>query len=113
MGASLSIDDFGTGYSSMSYLQQFPLDHLKIDLSFIRQLTTHRENIEIVKGIISLAHSLNLKVVAEGVEKVEQANILRGMHCDYAQGYLYAKPLPQSEAEAFIVSNLGGGPYSR
>jgi diguanylate cyclase (GGDEF)-like protein/PAS domain S-box-containing protein len=102
LGCTLSIDDFGTGYSSMSSLQQFPLDNLKIDLSFVRRLDTSQEGLEIVKAIISLAHSLKLQVVAEGVERTEQQMILTVLQCEFAQGYLYAKPLPTEQAFAFI-----------
>ena len=108
LGITLSIDDFGTGYSSMSSLQQFPLDNLKIDLSFVRRLDTSQEGLEIVKAIISLAHSLQLQVVAEGVERPEQQMILTVLQCEYAQGYLYAKPLPAQQAWEFIQGCVGG-----
>jgi len=94
LGVMLSVDDFGTGYSSMSYLQRFPLDTLKIDLSFVRMLEHSSENVEIVKAIINLAHTLKLKVVAEGVEKSSQHKVLRSLACDYGQGYLFSKPIP-------------------
>jgi diguanylate cyclase (GGDEF)-like protein/PAS domain S-box-containing protein len=102
LGLLLSIDDFGTGYSSMSYLQKFPLDMLKIDLSFVKKLDAAPENIEIVRAIIHLAHSLNLKVVAEGIERKEQQGILYSLQCEFGQGYLFSKPLPLPEAEAYI-----------
>jgi diguanylate cyclase (GGDEF)-like protein/PAS domain S-box-containing protein len=108
LGCTLSIDDFGTGYSSMSSLQQFPLDNLKIDLSFVRRLDTSQEGLEIVKAIISLAHSLKLQVVAEGVERVEQQMILTVLQCEFAQGYLYAKPLPMRQAWEFLQGCVGG-----
>ncbi|MBU1611759.1 MAG: EAL domain-containing protein, partial [Proteobacteria bacterium] len=103
MGITLSIDDFGTGYSSMSYLQKLPLDNLKIDLSFVQMLDVAPENIEIVKAIINLAHTLELEVVAEGVEKIEHQNILLALGCEYCQGYLYSHPLPKEEAEEFVA----------
>jgi len=108
LGCTLSIDDFGTGYSSMSSLQQFPLDTLKIDLSFVRRLDTSQEGLEIVKAIVSLAHSLKLQVVAEGVERTEQKMILTVLQCEYAQGYLYSKPLPAPQAWDYIQSCDGG-----
>ena len=92
-GLRLSLDDFGTGYSSLSYLQRLPIDVLKIDRSFITQLGNEQSN-AIVRAIIAMAHSLNLSVVAEGVETERQLGILRMLGCDIAQGYLYSKPLP-------------------
>ena len=108
LGITLSLDDFGTGYSSMSSLQQFPLDTLKIDLSFIRRLDTSQEGLEIVKAIISLAHSLQLQVVAEGVERPEQQTILTVLQCECAQGYLFAKPLPAPQAWDYLQGCIGG-----
>jgi diguanylate cyclase (GGDEF)-like protein/PAS domain S-box-containing protein len=103
LGIMLSIDDFGTGYSSMSYLQKFPTDQLKIDLSFVRLMEKGPENIEIIRAIVNMAHSLRLRVVAEGIETERQRDLLYSLQCDYGQGYLYSKPLPRSEAEAFLV----------
>jgi diguanylate cyclase (GGDEF)-like protein len=91
-GLSLSIDDFGTGYSSLSYLQRFPLDTLKIDQSFIRNLSSNADNAAITWAIIHLAHSLNLKVVAEGVETTEQLDLLLSRACDEMQGFYFSKP---------------------
>lgn len=105
LGMALSIDDFGTGYSSMSTLQQFPLDTLKIDLSFIQRMEIGPEGLEIVKAIISLAHSLQLQVIAEGVEREIQRDILRALNCEFAQGYLYAKPLPAKEAREYLLGS--------
>ncbi|MDP2848902.1 MAG: EAL domain-containing protein [Humidesulfovibrio sp.] len=105
LGIALSLDDFGTGYSSMSSLQQFPLDTLKIDLSFIKRIELGPEGLEIVKAIISLAHSLQLQVIAEGVERVGQSELLRSLHCEFAQGYLYSKPLPAQQAWEYLVSS--------
>ncbi|MBU1001565.1 MAG: EAL domain-containing protein [Proteobacteria bacterium] len=102
LGLAFSIDDFGTGYSSMSYLQQFPIDSLKIDFSFIRNMRTAQENVEIVKIIIQLAHSLGLEVVAEGVESGWHQDALTSMGCEYGQGYFFAKPLSMSSAEKII-----------
>ena len=99
LGVVVSIDDFGTGYSSMSYLCKFPIDKLKIDRSFISELTTNAADASIVKAIISLAHSLQLKVVAEGVETTEQLERLRDLGCDQYQGWLRSKTLPADELE--------------
>jgi EAL domain-containing protein (putative c-di-GMP-specific phosphodiesterase class I) len=100
MGIIVSIDDFGTGYSSMSYLRRFPIDKLKIDRSFINDMTTNSDAASIVKAIISLAHSLRLKVVAEGVETSEQLQQLRELGCDQFQGfYRSAAVLPNEIGE--------------
>lgn len=93
MGLKLAIDDFGTGYSSLSYLTQFPVSKLKIDRSFIRNLATNRDDAAITTAIIGMAKSLNLKVIAEGVETEAQMALLRVHHCDEIQGYYFSKPL--------------------
>ncbi|MDP2805687.1 MAG: EAL domain-containing protein, partial [Gallionellaceae bacterium] len=94
LGVRLSIDDFGTGYSSLSYLKRFPLDILKIDRSFVKDLGTPSDNGEIARAIIAMAHALNLEVVAEGVENQHQLELMRNFQCDFIQGYLYSKPVP-------------------
>jgi EAL domain-containing protein (putative c-di-GMP-specific phosphodiesterase class I) len=94
MGISIAIDDFGTGFSSLSYLAKLPVDTLKIDRSFVIAMTTDAEGLALVSTIISLAHALKLKVVAEGVETEEQARLLRVLNCDEMQGYLFSKPVP-------------------
>ncbi|MBK1853000.1 EAL domain-containing protein [Marinobacter sp. 1-4A] len=98
LGLSISLDDFGTGYSSLSYLKRFPIDTLKIDKSFIAEVTTDSGSRVIVNTIIAMAHSLELKVVAEGVETEDQLVLLYERGCDQAQGYLFARPLPYDEA---------------
>ena len=97
MGIRLSVDDFGTGYSSLAYLRRFPLDTLKIDGSFIRDIATSTEDASIIIAIIEIAHRLNLNVVAECVESAEQVKFLRANGCDEAQGYYFAQPMPAEE----------------
>jgi diguanylate cyclase (GGDEF)-like protein len=94
LGVKISIDDFGTGYSSLSYLQRFPVDQLKIDQSFIREIRSRQESIPIVKAVISLAHDLGLTVVAEGIETFDQLYHIRALNCEEFQGYLCSKPVP-------------------
>jgi len=101
LGVSLAIDDFGTGYSSLSYLKQLPVDILKIDRSFVKDLPNNSDDREITSLIITLAKKLNRKVIAEGVETEGQIDFLRENGCDYGQGYFYAKPLP---ADEFLVA---------
>lgn len=97
MGVRLSIDDFGTGYSSLSHLQRFPLNMLKIDQAFTRDVTSNSANASITRAIISLAHSMNLSVLAEGVETDEQLTLLRGQGCDEVQGHYFGRPMPAEE----------------
>lgn len=98
MGVRVSIDDFGTGYSSLGYLHKFPVDTLKVDRSFINRIGNEGENAEIVQTIITLAASLNMEVVAEGIETAEQLDFLRHINCNFGQGYFYSRPVDSKNA---------------
>jgi EAL domain-containing protein (putative c-di-GMP-specific phosphodiesterase class I) len=102
LGVLVSVDDFGTGYSSMSYLRRFPIDKLKIDRSFVKEMTSRPEDASIVRAMVSLAHSLNLKVVAEGVETADQLALLRQLGCDQYQGFYFSTALPAQEFARLI-----------
>ena len=105
MGIRIAIDDFGTGYSSLSYLNSFPSDILKIDKSFIDKMNDSDSSEKYVEAIISLAHALDLEVIAEGVEEPEQLKTLSNIHCDYIQGFIWGKPLTQDEAEKLLTDS--------
>ena len=104
LGLTLSIDDFGTGYSSLAYLKRFKVDKLKIDQSFVRDLTSDPEDETIVRTIVQMAHSLNLRTIAEGVEDAETMEHLRRLNCDEIQGYHIARPMPPDEFERFVIA---------
>jgi diguanylate cyclase (GGDEF)-like protein len=108
MGVLVSVDDFGTGYSSMSYLRRFPIDKLKIDKTFVAEMDTRADDASIVQAIVSLAHGLQLKVVAEGVETQAQLEALRTLGCDQYQGYYCSPALPPAEFEQLIRTQLAG-----
>ncbi len=107
MGIRISIDDFGTGYSSLSYLKRFPIDKLKIDQSFVHDVTTNEDDSSIVTAIIAIAQSLKLKIVAEGVETIDQLAFLKSMQCDEVQGYYFSRPLHTDAFTTFLRENQG------
>ncbi|MBD3419230.1 MAG: EAL domain-containing protein [Chitinivibrionales bacterium] len=102
MGLQILIDDFGTGYSSLSYLRKLPVDVLKIDRSFIQEISTSKEALSVAKSIIALAHNLNMKTVAEGVETTDQLEVLREYECDVVQGFLFSRPVPMDQLDIVI-----------
>ena len=112
MGIRISIDDFGTGYSSLAYLRQFPVDALKVDRSFVRGMETHKDTADIIGTLTAMAQQLGLHVVAEGVENEEQVALLRSLHCESAQGYLFAKPLDVNKAADLLKTGLPPRPGS-
>jgi len=105
-GVQFSMDDFGTGYSSLQYLRQLPLNQLKIDQSFVRDLEHDEQDRSIVKTIIAMGNGLGLDVIAEGVENTQQKDILFGYGCSSYQGYLFAKPLPIAKLEEQLLAEL-------
>lgn len=105
LGFALSIDDFGTGYSSLSYLAKFPLDEIKIDRAFISDMETFPKQVTLIENIINLGRSLNMSVVAEGVESGKQATVLANLKCDTIQGFHFYKPMPRAEFEALLINN--------
>ena len=102
-GMQVSLDDFGTGYSSLSYLQRFEIDYIKIDQSFVRHLIPASTDLALCKAIIVMAHELGMKVIAEGIETDSQRELLLAAGCDYGQGYLFARPMPAKDFEAFLA----------
>jgi diguanylate cyclase (GGDEF)-like protein/PAS domain S-box-containing protein len=101
-GIQISLDDFGTGYSSLSYLKKFDIDYIKIDQSFVRNLAAGSDDMALCKAMIVMAHTLGLKVIAEGIETAEQRDLLIAAGCDYGQGYLFSRPVPSDELEAML-----------
>ncbi|MDB5805339.1 MAG: hypothetical protein JWN73_2661 [Betaproteobacteria bacterium] len=113
LGVPIAIDDFGTGFSSLSYLSKLPVDSLKIDRSFVIEMTKGPSGLALVSTIINLAHSLKLKVVAEGVETADQQNLLRLLRCDEMQGYLFSKPVPVDDFESNFLRELSGSAFRK
>ena len=107
IGVKLAIDDFGTGYSSLSYLRELPIDVLKIDKSFVDGIGTSPQRLALVEGIIRIARTLNLKVIAEGIETEVQRDLLVSMGCQFGQGYLLAMPVEADQAEALVRIGRG------
>jgi EAL domain-containing protein (putative c-di-GMP-specific phosphodiesterase class I) len=105
LGVRLAIDDFGTGYSSLSYLNRFPVDAVKVDRSFIDGLGTERNDSALVAAIVAMASALGLEVTAEGVETQQQLSILKGLHCERAQGFYLARPMPSAEMSRFVATS--------
>jgi EAL domain-containing protein (putative c-di-GMP-specific phosphodiesterase class I) len=105
LGVHLQIDDFGTGYSSLSYLQHIPVDVLKIDRSFIREVVASEKNLELIRAIVNMAEGMGMETTAEGVETKEQKEIILSIGCRYGQGYYWAKPLEQQIVEEFLSLN--------
>jgi EAL domain-containing protein (putative c-di-GMP-specific phosphodiesterase class I) len=106
LGVSIAIDDFGTGYSSLAYLQQFPIDTIKIDRSFIQGISGSPESTALIRTLVQLGKSLGLRTLAEGIENDDQLDVLRGECCDSGQGYLIARPLDASVLQTMLVAQL-------
>jgi EAL domain-containing protein (putative c-di-GMP-specific phosphodiesterase class I) len=106
MGVHLAVDDFGTGYSSLSYLRQFPIDVLKIDQSFVRQISDDPNDSAIVRAIIDMGKNLKKQVIAEGIETQEQLALLRSWHCAEGQGYLFSRPVPAAQFAQLLQTGV-------
>ena len=107
LGVDLSLDDFGTGYSSLVHLKRLPVSEIKVDRSFVQRMTVDADDAAIVRSIVDLAHSLGLRVVAEGVETAETWRALEAMGCDLAQGYLISRPVPGDEVTQWLSAHFG------
>ena len=105
-GVEIAVDDFGTGYSALSYLKKFDVDYLKIDQSFVQNLSIYSEDMVLCEAIIVMAHKLGLKVIAEGVETIEQRDLLTAIGCDYGQGYLFSRPVRAEELERLVLAQI-------
>jgi EAL domain-containing protein (putative c-di-GMP-specific phosphodiesterase class I) len=104
LGVGIALDDFGTAFSSLSYVRRFPFDHLKLDVSFIAEVLTSTRSLLLVEEICHLAKSMDMRSVAEGIENEEQAKLLRGIGCNYGQGYLFARPVAADECEKLLIA---------
>jgi EAL domain-containing protein (putative c-di-GMP-specific phosphodiesterase class I) len=104
LGAEVALDDFGTAFSSLSYVRRFPFDHLKLDISFTSELPHSTRSMLLVEEICHLAISMDMRVIAEGIERQEQADALRGIGCDYGQGYLFSRPLPVADCGRLLAA---------
>jgi EAL domain-containing protein (putative c-di-GMP-specific phosphodiesterase class I) len=105
-GIQIAVDDFGTGFSSLSYLRKFPIDALKIDQSFVRQITMTPDDTTIVRAIISLGQSMKLRVIAEGVETLEELTFLQTHHCNEGQGYYFSRPVPPGQFAKLLEAGI-------
>jgi EAL domain-containing protein (putative c-di-GMP-specific phosphodiesterase class I) len=105
-GIQVALDDFGTGYSSLAYLRKFDIDYIKIDKAFISNLSTNADDLALCSAMIEMAHKLSLKVIAEGVETREQRDLLQQIGCDYAQGYLFSKPVAAAEFTNLLKTSV-------
>jgi EAL domain-containing protein (putative c-di-GMP-specific phosphodiesterase class I) len=113
IGVSLSIDGFGAGFSSLAHLRRLPIDRLKIDLAFVRGATTDPDDASVVTAVIAVAHSLDMRVVAQGVEDEAQVALLRSLRCDEVQGFLWSAPVPPNECERLLSAGGVPGPAPR
>ncbi len=108
-GIRVALDDFGTGYSAMAYLKKFSIDYLKIDRSFVRDLARDESDRAIAETIVIMAKRLGMKTIAEGVETIEQRDILAAVECEYVQGYLYSRPLPAAAFLEYVATDTRAG----
>jgi diguanylate cyclase (GGDEF)-like protein/PAS domain S-box-containing protein len=113
LGISISIDDFGTGYSSLGYLKSLPVHIVKVDRSFVQDIPQDTDDMAITAAVIAMAHKLNYKVVAEGIETVEQLHFLEGCQCDYGQGFFFSRPLPEDQLNAFLIDHSGSASINK
>ena len=106
LGVRIALDDFGTGYSSLSYMKRFPIDALKIDQSFVRDMTTDSDDASIVSAVIDMGRSLNMRVVAEGIQTRDQLQFLKDRHCPEGQGFYFAPPVPAEQLTGLLIEGI-------